>query len=164
MTKPRHTRTNSSKLYYHKQDRGRTDAILNKYMKAVAKTLLYDAAENILVLYRSDTHPKFPHDIDLPGGEIDEGESALDAAIREVAEEAGLIIDPLKTKLVGERTTPYGRIDQVYVSKIDEITPPVTISWEHESYDWIPAHTLSTALATTQDDYMSVVAEYLKRI
>lgn len=133
-------------------------------MKAVAKTILYDAANNILVLYRSNTHPEFPHDIDLPGGEIDEGESALSAAIREVAEEAGLIIDSAKTKLVGERTTSYGRIDQVYISNIDGVTPDVTVSWEHESYDWIPAHTLSTALAKTQDDYMTVVSEYLKRI
>ena len=42
-----------------------------------------------------------------PGGKLEPGESPRDAAVREVAEEVGLLIDPADLELMGELTYPF---------------------------------------------------------
>jgi 8-oxo-dGTP pyrophosphatase MutT (NUDIX family) len=58
-----------------------------------------DARGRILLVQRADTR-----DWELPGGKVDLGESAEDAAVREVAEEAGMAITV--TGLSGVYTDP----------------------------------------------------------
>ena len=50
----------------------------------------------------------------FPGGEIEDGESALNAAAREVAEETGLTVKPLE--LLGEREHPITSRHMFYVA------------------------------------------------
>lgn len=50
--------------------------------------------DRVLLTKRRDTNPAFDGKWHLPSGKLDAGESALDAAAREVAEEVGVLIDP----------------------------------------------------------------------
>ena len=129
-------------------------------MKSVAKILLYDQADHVLILHRSGTHPYFPHEVDLPGGEIDRGETAAQAVVREVLEETGLVIGLDSVSLAHHRRTLYGRRDNIFTAHLTTVEPAVAISWEHESYAWIDAGQLEDSL-DTRDDYMVVVRRHL---
>jgi 8-oxo-dGTP diphosphatase len=50
----------------------------------------------------------------FPGGEVEPGESAGQAAVREVREETGLVV--AESKVLGERTHPNTRRTMVYVA------------------------------------------------
>src|SRR5688572_29186991 len=54
---------------------------------------------DVLLVRRLDTG-----DWELPGGRVDPGESAVDALVREVEEEAGLVVDP--SRVAGIYTDP----------------------------------------------------------
>lgn len=127
-------------------------------MKTVAKILIFDTEENALVLHRSGTHPSYPHQADLPGGYVEEGEEEEVAVQREAKEEAELEI-PIEAIKFGKRVI-HERNDVLYIAHIDEIKPPVKISWEHESYEWVPFADLVQAF-DTKDDYMELVREYI---
>lgn len=131
-------------------------------MKNVAKILLYDQDHHVLVLYRSSTHPYFPHEIDLPGGEIDGDETPAEAIVREVFEETGLTIGLHEVTLVNSRVTHFGREDNIFIATINVTKPAVTISWEHESFDWIDVDQLPR-LFHIKDVYMMVVQSYLEK-
>ncbi|MHA6781966.1 NUDIX hydrolase [Pseudonocardia saturnea] len=55
-----------------------------------ANAVVRDDDGRVLLVRRTDTG-----DWELPGGRVDVGESAVDAVVREVAEESGLVIDVL---------------------------------------------------------------------
>jgi 8-oxo-dGTP pyrophosphatase MutT (NUDIX family) len=56
------------------------------------------ADSRFLIVRRSSTAPWMPLRWSLPGGTIEEGESPLEAGIREVYEEVNLDLDPGKTR------------------------------------------------------------------
>lgn len=58
------------------------------------------ASPGLLLLHRPSTMRAHPGQIAFPGGAIDAGESAVDAALREANEELG--IDPAQVRIVGE--------------------------------------------------------------
>lgn len=85
-------------------------------------------------------HPEKSHTADLPGGMVDPGESEHQAVVRELQEEAGITIDPNLVTL-GYAETEFYEDQQksvsklLYIARIDT-TPEVTVSWEHEAYEW----------------------------
>ncbi|WP_092528347.1 NUDIX hydrolase [Amycolatopsis arida] len=56
--------------------------------------LLVDDADRVLLSRRRDTHPEFDGKWHLPSGKLDAGESVLHAAVREVREEVGVLVEP----------------------------------------------------------------------
>lgn len=105
-----------------------------------AKVVILDSKDNVLVLYRSETHPRQAHEPDFPGGIIELGESAEEGLSREILEETGFTIPPEKLTLVYTLTHDYfGRSISrfLYAARLDDIKPIVTISWEHEKYEWL---------------------------
>lgn len=107
----------------------------------VAKALIVDAEGNCLVLRRSETHPDSALKPDLPGGKIDEEETPTTAVCREILEETGLKISHDKVHLLFSTTdASRGRnmIRFLFVTKIAETKPEVTISWEHAEFQWMP--------------------------
>lgn len=69
---------------------------------AAKLALFYEG--RILTIKRDDI-PSIPYPAhwDLPGGEIDAGETPLECALREVHEEVGLALDPASLSLFGWR-------------------------------------------------------------
>lgn len=105
----------------------------------------------LLVLRRSewkkipgqDYRPDLSHKPDIPGGVIGdtvEKESGVEGAVRELAEETGIIVDPSELELVYTETNynergHHSKNTLIYMVKLDH-TPDVKISWEHEYFSW----------------------------
>ena len=132
-------------------------------MKQVAKVLIWNEKNETLLLLRLNNHPVFGNDPDLPGGTVDSGETPKMAAIREVAEEAGVVLDESKVMLRAKDTTTSTHNTEYYVyeTRLD-YAPEVVLSWEHESYEWVDKKTLIVAATAARDTYMHVVARSLK--
>jgi 8-oxo-dGTP diphosphatase len=105
------------------------------------KLILRDGAGNVLLLRRSKTHPTQALLMDLPGGVIDGGEQPIEALLRELAEETRLHLDPNDLKLVFAATglkDDMSALRLVYAAKLPTRKPKVTLSWEHDKYEWLP--------------------------
>ena len=63
-----------------------------------------------VLLQLRDDKPEIPYPNTwcLPGGMRDEGESAIDCAVRELAEEMGLAVDPAALTVMDDRMRSYG--------------------------------------------------------
>lgn len=110
----------------------------------VAKSVVLDADGKFLLLTRSQTHPTLAGFYDLPGGMIEPDEEPGAAVIREIDEETGLRPTDLAvmyatTMLIGGTSYP----TLLYAGKVEGSAPPVTISWEHEAYEWAPLDKLA---------------------
>ena len=66
--------------------------ILKKDSKNVAKVVIYDEKNRVLLLKRSNYHKKHAGEWDLPGGHTHVGEGLKDGLTREVREETNLKI------------------------------------------------------------------------
>lgn len=115
-------------------------------MESVAKTLIINEKNEALVLTIGvyEGHPEKSYQPDLPGGQVElgDGESEKAGAIREAREEAGIVIDPKDMFLAYTRSGMYVEKNKsmsffLYIAHLD-YTPEVVVSWEHESYEWIP--------------------------
>lgn len=87
----------------------RTDGskIVDTGMSCVDIIILYDTGTNYKVLSIKRGHPPFVGMWANPGGNIDEGEKPLDAAVRELEEETSLSIDPVHFNYIGYFDKPY---------------------------------------------------------
>lgn len=115
----------------------------------VAKALVIDDEHNCLILRRSKTHPNSALMPDLPGGQLDEGESPQDAVVREILEETALRVDLAKTHLLYATTEcSRGRnvVRFLFVARVHGVKPEVTISWEHSEAWWVPLEAVATEL------------------
>ena len=132
------------------------------YMKIVAKTLLTDSSNNLLLLNRGLTHPNFPGHFDLPGGEVEDGESWDIAVACEVNEEAGITVNVDQLNKVFERQHPTV-LHVLYTSHLDEEKPDVKLSWEHSDFRWVTTEDLlDMPLPDGVDKYYLDVIQYLK--
>lgn len=131
-------------------------------MKIVAKALLTDSSNNLLLLNRGLTHPNFPGHYDLPGGEVEYGESWGTAVVREIKEETGVIVDVGQLDKVFEQQHPTV-LHVLYVVHLNEEKPDVKLSWEHKSFQWItPLDILARSMPEGVDKYYLDVIQYLK--
>jgi len=122
-------------------------------IEAVAKALIINEKNEALILTIGEykEHPEKSYTPDLPGGQVDFGESERDAVVREINEEAGIVVALNDARQVFSETVFYPEENKsvskhLYVVKLD-YTPEVTVSWEHATYEW---KSLSTLLETTE--------------
>ena len=111
--------------------------ILKKDSKNVAKAVLYDNKNRVLLLKRSHYHKKHAGEWDLPGGHTHVNEELEDGLAREVKEETGLDIksaDLLKT------------VDNIHYFVINYNSQPIKISHEHVEYKFFDKIQLSNLL------------------
>ena len=77
----------------------------------------------------------------LPGGKVEPGESHAQAAIREVSEEVGIVLDPATVELLGHWTAPAAN-EPGWTITSDVFTAPhtgePTASGEIEELRWLP--------------------------
>lgn len=86
--------------------------------QAAALLLLYPGAlgPSIVLTERHADLPHHPGQISLPGGRVDAGESAAEAALREAHEEIGL--DPTAVRVVGDLSTLWVLVSRFVVHPI----------------------------------------------
>lgn len=132
-------------------------------MKQVAKIVIIDENERYLLLKRS-SHPRFPNDPDLPGGTIEAGESPVRAMLREVAEEAGIMLEPndIVEKYAGQEFSARGTMYHLYETRLLK-RPAVIISWEHASYAWVTRQEFLEQTGKAIDSYMRMVYAVMKQ-
>lgn len=130
---------------------------------SVAKAIILDRDNHMLVLTRSSTHPTLAGHSDLPGGLIDKGEEPGRALVREISEETGLVVEFSDLKLVysgtelhQESQSSYVRL--LYIVKVDGSKPAIKLSFEHDASHWNPI----TELATIETEYIPFYAQAFK--
>ncbi len=107
-------------------------------MKIVVKVLLLNDKDEMLVLRRNPGHPNFPNHLDFPGGEVEDGESPLDAVHREIIEETGIILPFEDLSLAYEEFVSQDVKHILYKATAVSKLPTVKLSWEHQESLWIP--------------------------
>lgn len=108
--------------------------------KRAAKILIFNPDGRVLILRRSGTHPHVPYTYDLPGGELDEGESPAVGLLREVREETGIIMKENDlTAIDTNELDAFGRHYHVTLFSAKLVSDPtVKLSFEHDEYKWLP--------------------------
>ena len=128
-----------------------------------------------ILLFRNDPNPSFllmrhANRWDLPKGHVDEGETFMECALRELEEETGIQESQIKLdpdfKFIHQYTVTkkrYGNVPKLkeLIIYLAELTEPVDINvTEHlgfEWFDWIPSHNIQTV---TIDPLLAQVADY----
>jgi 8-oxo-dGTP pyrophosphatase MutT (NUDIX family) len=130
-------------------------------MKKVAKLVIVDSEKRYLLMYRNN-HPVFGNDPDLPGGTLEEGESTVEAMVREVQEEIGFLIDKDKTEelYAGAEYSRRGTHYSLFLTVIDE-RPKINMSWEHTSYEWLEREDFLAKAKVANDRYMRMAYDVL---
>ena len=110
-------------------------------VKIVAKALLINDKNEVLLLRRSANDERRPGEMDYPGGNIDATEDITAGVMREVIEETGIDIPLQKFHLLYAGTQIVGG-DSVtrllYWARVSD--PQVHVSFEHSEFLWVPIH------------------------
>jgi ADP-ribose pyrophosphatase len=107
-------------------------------MKQVSVAVTYSQDRGrFLVAKRAETMDTHPGLWNFPSGKIEDGEEPLEAALRELREETGLIGEALKTADAFEQDTEYGRFRVHPVLVMASGEPE--LNREHTEYRWIKA-------------------------
>lgn len=102
-----------------------------------ADVIVTDKEGNILFLHRKKESSFEPQKWETPGGHVDVGETALEAAQRELEEETGITAKPKDLKFLGEHTGKDCFI--TYYTLTVDVQPEVTLAGdEHDDYTWTP--------------------------
>jgi 8-oxo-dGTP diphosphatase len=130
-------------------------------MKQVSKLIFIDPDNKYLLMKRSN-HPRFGNDPDLPGGTLEIGEEPLEAMLREVIEEAGITVssNDVEHRYTGADYSKHGTMYHLYVTRVKK-RPQVTISWEHDSYNWIDEEDFLKQAGKAADTYMRMVYDVM---
>lgn len=110
----------------------------------IAKALIRRSSDGKYLVLTSSKWPERPDRSqrpDLPGGFVEAGETPEVGCNREILEEAGLKVDPQSMTIVQAETflPPDGKASITRIVYLAEVegSPKVTLSWEHESYEWL---------------------------
>ena len=87
----------------------------------------------ILLLQRGDTAPWNPNKYCLPGGKLDDNESLICCAIRELKEETDIDLSLSQLKPL---TINYPKYSKVVFFCIDNKNHNIKLNWEHSKYLW----------------------------
>jgi len=98
-----------------------------------AAAVVLDDAGRALILQRGPTAPWMPLKWNLPGGGVDAGESAYQAAVRECEEETGLT--PVSPRHLGDFEYSPCRLLSVWVA--ERVHGTLVVNWESCAHAWI---------------------------
>lgn len=108
--------------------------------KIVAKAVILNSNGEVLLLKRSQDDDSRPGDWDFPGGGIEDGEEITSGIAREIAEEAGIIVEPKELQLVYAATQFYDDAAEsvtrlLFLAKT--ASSLVKLSFEHDHFQWV---------------------------
>ena len=101
------------------------------------KIVIFNKKGNFLVLHRTFSAPANPNKWDLPGGDLDFGEDAIEGIVREVKEEVGLEIKGLKPFDVESHINEKGEFWITIAYRARATSDEVILSFEHDEYRWV---------------------------
>ncbi len=107
---------------------------------------------------------------DVPGGRLDDGESFFDGLKREVREEAGLEVTPVRVVRLAENFPEIKgekcHIIRIYMECELEAAPTVVLSTDHDKFEWIDPeeHEKYRLVDTPTDNVHDVMEEYINLI
>jgi len=110
----------------------------SKKKEFYADIILCNSSNQVLLLKRSLMNGFAPNAWGLPGGHVDKGEEAKDAAIRELQEETGLVIND--ALFVAEKDSNKANIKYFWATISDPETIILNYT-EHQNYMWAGKHT-----------------------
>ncbi len=108
----------------------------NEDSEMVAKIVIVDAENRVLMLVRSDFHNKYPGELDLPGGHIKKNENILKGLLREVKEETGLVVD---------NPIFYKQSERKYFYYTKYNSQPIKLSNEHKDFMFLDEKDLKSS-------------------
>ena len=122
--------------------------------EAVGCYLEYDGA--ILLLHYVEAHKPMGALWGPPAGKMEVGEAPVQAVVREVQEEAGIVLDIDRIKFLKKMYVRYPQFDFVYyVFSVQLLGKPTVIldSNEHQEYKWVrPRDAHSMPLVWDEDE------------
>lgn len=99
--------------------------------------------DEFLSVQRSKNDDFMPGSWEFPGGNIEEGETIIEALKREVFEETGISINADKVKIVNlydkikEKEEKYHYIELDFLIEVESKELDVKLSSEHDNYRWL---------------------------
>ena len=102
------------------------------------KAVIQNDEGKILAIFRTETAPSRPNTWDLPGGEVDFGESPQDGIRREIKEETGLEVEDVRPFDTEVHLFPEEGVYWLTIAyKCKASSNNVVLSWEHNNYKWV---------------------------
>ena len=124
----------------------------------VSKVIIFDGREVLLLKRDADSvTERSPWTWDLPGGHLDAGESAEEAATREVKEETELNVSSMSP--VGQDSN-IGKLTYFYTA--EDWDGEIKLSKEHEEYKWVSSTELDSYKESIGSMYYKMILKALK--
>jgi 8-oxo-dGTP pyrophosphatase MutT (NUDIX family) len=124
--------------------------------------LIVDGQGRVFILKRSDNQVIFPGCWDIPGGQVEEGESLFAALAREIREETGWqLTDVLEEVSIFEWKTPIGkpgqsRLEFDFLVKVQgDLENPKLETGKFSSYRWISLEDINILKENQNPDYLN---------
>ena len=101
------------------------------------KAFIFNEEGKFLTIRRTETAPSNPLKWDIPGGDVEFGEDAYDAVLREIKDESGLEVKNLSPFDIYAYVTSSGDYWMTVAYKASVAGGEFKVSSEHDLHNWV---------------------------